>query len=148
MDRREQILARLADVLGTIAPTFRNRGELPDDKRPAITLLDADELTKETPMSVGTRISIAPKFISLQPEIYIALDSRKPDNKNTGQDLNVLRVKIVKAVCLDGVLITLVGSNGRIEYNGCITDLARNRDMAGEMGLIFAFVYIINPSEL
>lgn len=149
-DKREMILARLFAVLKDIpgvVTCVRNRGELPDDKRPAITLLDSDETAQDKAFNRG-RIAASPNFISLQPEIYVTLDSRKPDNKLIGQDLNVLRARILKAVLTDGTLVSLCGTNGEIRYLGCITDLARGRAMDGETGLTFAFIYVLNPSEL
>ena len=150
VDKRELILLRLFEVLKSI-PTLnqwvRNRGELPDEKRPAIIMLDGDEHASETAFNRG-RIGASPNMISLVPEVYISLEARKPDNVNTGEDLSAIRVAILKAVLTDSVLLSLVGGNGEIRYNGCVTDLARGRNIDGEMGLMFAFVYHFKPSEL
>jgi hypothetical protein len=149
-DRREMILARLFELLGSlpgVQQCVRNRGELPNDLRPAITLLDCDENVQSHPARHGG-LSAALCLVSLEPEIYLLLETRKPDNVGVGQDLNLLRAVIIKAILTDTVLIALVGTNGEIKYNGCVTDLAKGRAMDGEMGLNFALVYVLNPREL
>lgn len=150
MDRREQILSRLFDVLKTVpGPVVhvRNRGDLPPDMRPGLTMLDADEQASEKAFNRG-RIAAAPNLVVMTPEIYVTLKSQKPSNATTGQDLNTLRAAILKAVLLDRGLQDLVGTNGEIRYDGCITDLARGRDMIGEIGISVSFVYPLNPDEL
>jgi hypothetical protein len=151
VDKREAILARLFVVLsGTpgLVTTVRNRGELPTDKRPSCLLLDGDEKADEKAREKG-RITAYPNTVVMDPEVYVALESgRKPQNEGVGQDLNAFRVAIIKRVLTDTVLRDLVGSNGEIFYGGCMTDLARNREMNGEIGLIFMFRYVLNPNDL
>lgn len=153
MDRREQILARLYTVLQTVEPLtgltlsfWRNRGELPEDKRPAITMLDADE-------QVGTQVlhgrgqgglAAQPVLVTMRPEIFILLDAREPHNKDAGQDLNVLRIRVLKAVNNDVELATLVTT---LVYEGCLSDLATGRSMTGQMQIQFAFTYPFKASE-
>lgn len=148
MDKRELILARLFMVLGAIPGVeqcVRNRAELPDEKRPAILMLDGNEESRDTLPGVPP---ISPMLVSLEPEIYLSMKSAKPDNVGIGQALNAFRVLILKAITTDAVLLSLIGTNGKIQYNGCITDLARGRAMDGEMALTIAFVYILKPTEL
>lgn len=146
-DRREQILSRLFAVLQTnLVQCVRNRAELPDEARPAGILLDGDESANESAFNRGRLVG--PNLVSLQPEIYLVLNSRKPDNVNVGQDLNVLRAVVVKAILSDAQLLSLVGPNGEMQYKGCVTDLARGRGMDGEMGLNMTFIYVFNPNEL
>jgi hypothetical protein len=47
----------------------------------------------------------------------------------------------------DKTLLQITGSNGRITYDGCVTDLARNRVMKGQMGISLTFVYPFIPDE-
>lgn len=152
MDRREAILAQLFVTLQGVpgfATYVRNRGELPNDKRPSLILLDGAEVAKEAAFERG-RTTASPNLMVLQPEIYISLDGRKPDNENVGQDLNAFRVLILKAIQADAVLDTLccVRDGGEIQYRGCQTDLARGNPMNGEMGLDIAIIYPFQPSEL
>jgi hypothetical protein len=146
IDKRELILSRLYDILALtegVVEVVRNRGELPADKRPAILLLDGDEESQERARDRG-RIGRSPNLVTLRPEVYVALDPAKPHNLVTGQRLNEFRGMILAAVLTDATLQDLVGTNGEVFYAGCITDLARGRSMEGEMGLVFAFTYVLN----
>jgi hypothetical protein len=48
----------------------------------------------------------------------------------------------------DKTLQRIVGDNGQISYDGCVTDLARNRTMQGQLGVSITFVYPLIPGEL
>lgn len=152
VDTRNLILKQLWVTLQTV-PGFityaRNRGELDDDQRPSLTLLDADEKSFEQAFQRG-RVAASPNLISLEPEIYISLKAAKPDNKDVGDKLDAFRAAVLKAIQQDNALSTLCGvaQGGEIQYRGCSTDLGRNRPMNGEMGLDIAFVYPFKPSEL
>jgi hypothetical protein len=87
-------------------------------------------------------------MMKMTPEIYVVLDVRKPQNKNVGEDLSVARSAILKAILGDKTLSTITGSNGSINYDGCITDLARNRQLQGQMGVSFTFSYPWLPGEV
>lgn len=151
VDKREQVLTRIFAVLETIPGVVshvRNRVELSDDKRPALYLLDGDETADETAFGKG-RLNASPNIITLKPEVWVSLENRQPKNENLGQDLNAYRVLLIKAMLNDSQLIALTGGDfGNIRYMGAVTDLARGRDTAGVMGLMFAFVYMLKPSEL
>jgi len=47
----------------------------------------------------------------------------------------------------NAALQALVGSNGAIRYDGCVTDFARNRTMQGQLGISITFVYPFIPNE-
>lgn len=153
LDRRQQILDRLAAVLLPLVESpkhfTRNRDQLPDKLRPAITLLDADEVADTRPFDKAKRgLAQAPNLMRLSPEIIITLRDSKPPNPNVGQELNQFRVSILAAVLFDDALNSLVGTNGEIQYRGCETDLGRGRTMQGEMAIALTFVYFFNPSDL
>jgi hypothetical protein len=149
-DRREQILERLfiimQGVVGT-ASCSRNRDELPSEKRPGIILLDGDEEARPDTEGRGRPLG-APQRIIIKPEIYIVLTIQKPQNLTVGADLNAMRMKILKAVFTDSTLPTLITANGQIYYAGCVTDLARDRKMEGEMGMMLAVTYPLILSEI
>lgn len=160
-DRRNLILERLDAILkamsielstGTIAAGnfVRNRGELPKEKVPGIILLDADEVFDKvlTPNRDG-RGDVQPVvgLMRMTPEIYVVLEVRKPNNPNVGMDLNQARSRIIGKLINDATLKTIVGANGQILYDGCVTDLARNRQMEGQLGMSFTFVYPFVPTE-
>ena len=41
----------------------------------------------------------------------------------------------------------IVGSNGNIVYDGCVTDFARNRTMKGQLGISITFTYPLIQNE-
>ncbi len=160
-DRREEILERLDELLegltitlstGTIpAGNFvHNRNELPAGKVPGIILLDADEVQDPRALALPNGRQLPPgiQLMRMTPEIYVVLDVRKPANANVGEDLNAARAAILAAIFTDGELQGIVGSNGGISYDGCVTDLARNRTMQGQLGLSITFTYVLSPQEL
>lgn len=162
VDRRVLILQELERLLSTLdielttgripAGNFvRNRNELPADKVPGIILLDGDE--KPDPRfkrpNIGRDLqTVPPQMMAMTPEIYVVLDVRKPQNKNVGEDLTVARSAILKAIILDRTLYQICDTNGQITYDGLVTDLARNRTMQGQMGMVFTFSYPFIPGEL
>jgi hypothetical protein len=146
-DKREQLLARLLEVAAAtpgVAKAVRNRLEVSETNRPAIVLLDADEVADESTFERG-RPSNTPNRVNLTPEVYILLGSKAAV---VGTDLNTLRAAFVKLVLTDTPLRTLVGTNGQIVYMGCATDLARGRTMEGEMAVSLMLTYVLKPEEL
>jgi hypothetical protein len=151
LDRRQEILDRLTAILTPLAPNFwRNRGEVPADMRPCITLCDADEMASDTSTwgKAKRGLIAAPSLMKLTPEIIISLTDQKPANLNVGLQLSTMRNAILNVVCFDQGLGALIGANGEIQYHGCATDLGRNRQMNGEMSVILAFVYPFIPAEI
>src|SRR5579872_6638479 len=158
-DRRLLILARLQTILssltieistGTIPAgnIVHNRDELPAELVPGIILLDADEVRDlRFPSMQGRSERPGPGMLKMTPEIYVVLDVRKPKNKLVGEDLNLARSAILRAVLHDKTLTSFTGSSGAITYDGCVTDLARNRTMQGQMGISITFGYPFLPDE-
>jgi len=166
IDQRTQIIERLVELFSTfsvslvgddlngpvtITPALfvHNRGELPAEKVPGITLLDADETRDPaTTPRPGRQGPPSPVLMRMTPEIYIVLNVRKPQNQNVGEDLNTARAAVLNLILNDATLQTIVGANGQILYDGCVTDLARNRQMRGQMGLSITFVYPFFPKGM
>jgi len=160
-DRRALILARLFEILSNLDVTLtdgthiaagnivHNRDELPKEKVPGIILLDADEVKDPRfPQMSGRSERSGPGMMKMTPEIYVVLDVRKPQNTNVGEDLNLARAAILNLILHDPDLATFTGSAGSIVFDGCYTDLARNRQMKGQMGLSITFGYPFIPDEL
>lgn len=125
-----------------------NRDELPAEKVPGIILLDADEVRDPRfPSNQGRSERPGPGMMKMTPEIYVVLNVRKPQNVNVGEDLNLARAAIIDLVLHDPVLQKATGSSGTIVLDGCYTDLARNRQMKGQMGLSITFGYPFIPDE-
>lgn len=125
-----------------------NRDELPAEKVPGIILLDADEVRDPRFQSnQGRGERPGPGMMKMTPEIYVVLNVRKPQNVNVGEDLNLARAAILNLVLHDPGLQKITGSGGAIVVDGCYTDLARNRQMKGQMGLSITFGYPFIPDE-
>lgn len=146
-DKRELILQRLEQIMLTIpgiAASVRNRGLRSNESRPAIVLLDADEERVTTGGNVRGRARMVPQIMRMRPEIYILMKEKRPTNEEVGQGLNVFRNEIVEKVSNDPTLISLVGSNGGIVYEGFTTDLKSGSWLSGEARLDFSFNYLLD----
>lgn len=154
-DRRAQILDRLMaiytpipEALGFPANSvFRNRGELPEDKRPAIVLLDGLEV-RASSLRAG-RTMMGPQIMTLQPQTFVLLKPRKTAaNSGIGAELTLFRNRIIRDVSKDEFLATLCGPNGQIVLNRVETDLQTGSSLSGEMRIDFAIDYVLTPNAL
>ena len=166
-DRRQEVLARVFALLSGLnipllggpvagaAPIkagniVHNRNELPAELVPGIILLDADEI-KDPRVQLPARglieRGVPPSIMKMTPEIYVVLDVRGPTVQNAGADLNTARLAILAAILPDKQLQSIVGTNGNILYDGCVTDFARNRTMKGQLGVSITFTYPLVPGE-
>lgn len=147
-DVREAILARLLVLFKAIVgadKAFRNRLRIPDELLPAITVLDGDETPDDSSYGRG-RPANGPLIVTMRPEIYAFTDSDQ-DDESLGAGLNALRAQIMKAVLNDETLLGLC-KDGDIRYEGFSTGLAQGRSLEGELGIAFAFVYVLRPKSL
>ena len=155
-DKREAILRRMLAILGTIsgpavvdgAPSiFRNRGEVPVEKLPALVLLDGKEDIK---LSTSGRGGIlAPTTFTLQPQVFVVLKPREDvSNNGIGEELSRWRMCLLKAFSTDDSLLAMLGSNGEINYLGHETDMQTGSTMLGQLQMLFALTYVLNPSDL
>jgi hypothetical protein len=147
MDKREQILVRLVDIAAAVPginTAARNQDELSERKRPAIAVFDGDETAYERADQQGHG-GRAPNIIEMTPEVMILLGATPA---TVGSMLNALRAQLIKAVLIDPQLNSLVGTNGRVRYAGCSTQLGHGRSMEGFMAVHFAFSYVLRPEQL
>lgn len=155
-DKRETILRRMLTILGTVsgpavvegAPSiFRNRGEVPEDKLPALVLLDGREAIKIPTNSRGG--ALAPMILTLEPQVFVVLKPREDvNNDGIGEELSGYRMRLLKAFTTDDELLALLGSNGEILYLGHETDMQTGNSMLGQMQLMFTLTYVLQPSDL
>lgn len=146
-DKRELILLRIVAIYQTITgieTVARNRGLMSDDKRPALVLLDGDETS--TVFKTGSRGGFVPTINTMRPETYYLHKEARIKNEQVGEELNAARMLICKALAEDAQLVTLLGPNGGITYNGCVTDLKSGSSLTGEMRLDFAYRYVFDPT--
>jgi hypothetical protein len=157
-DRREQILERLMVLLATV-PTVkvimrnvvRNRGELPLEERPAISLLDADEVARgpsQTQQRGRLVAGSVTTIVEMTPEIFVVMDARKQENKLIGEDMNAMRMLILQLIFNDIGLADIMGAHAQRRYVGCQTDMGQNREMEGQMNIQIAFTYALLPQDL
>lgn len=151
-DMREDALARLLVIMQTvtgISTAVRNRSLLGTEKRPAMVLLDGDELPRlsiDTSRIKGRAMMMIPQIVSLRPEVYILLKEDRPNHQTLGQDLNAFRIDFFKKMWADAALTSILGSNGSIVYYGCETDLKSGSALSGQMRLDFILNYVLRPT--
>lgn len=152
LDKREAILLRLFAILETVTNgaepifVFRNRGEVPDEKYPALVLLDGSEDIRIS--ATGKGGILAPTVFTLQPQVFVML---KPtytvNNDGVGPALSDYRMKLLKAFTSDDNLFAMLGSNGEMQYTGHQTDMQTGSTMLGQMLMQFSISYVLNPSD-
>lgn len=146
VDVREEILARLilvaASVTGIIS-TERNRLDVPGLRRPAIILHDgSEELIDVPPKERQSRIA----RMTLTPGLVIF--ARTDDATPAGPLLSAYRSKLVKGVLSDQTLLGLVGTNGAINYHGCLMQPPMPDSREPRMDVTFLFNYVLRLSDL
>ena len=145
-DKREDILVRLLAIYRTVAgvkKVARNEQAADDWNFPALLLLDADEEAEDA--TGRGRPATVPVRVTMTPETYLILGELP---ENVGSELNRYRARIIKAVLSDAELLTFVGQNGEIAYQGCATSLTRGREIIGDIGLNFAITYRLDAVAL
>ena len=147
-DVRERILARLVDIVDSVADfkeVYRNYVDLTADDLPAAAVLDGDEETDDA-TDRTQRPANKPTLATMTPEIIIFKIAPQ-----VGPDISVLRRQLIKAVLYDTELneqIVKTGGNGAIRYLGCQTDLGWERSMFGALKANFLFKYSLKPWDL
>ena len=159
-DRRELILARLYAILTEVASdlavdassVFRNRGVIPVEIQPALTLLDGTEgvaIQGRTSSRQPNLMVWRPGISILRPQVWSILKPRGLDEwAEIGPEMSMHRRVLFHAITTDTSIISLLSSNGHIEYLGCDTDMQTGSMMEGQLMLNFAFHYLLDVSEL
>src|SRR6185436_2549677 len=145
-DRREAILDRLVQVAGTIVSpgsVFRNTIDIPEQKLPAVAILDGDEEADDSGFGRG-RPSNAGTVMALTPHLVLKLQASP---EKVGPALSEYRAAILKAILEDASLIAL-SKDGDIRYHGMETDLGVGRSMTGGAAFLFEFRYYLRPAKL
>lgn len=144
-DRREEILARLTTLLGTVegvAGAKRNTTEVPEKKRPFIIIYDGDEEARDEAEQGKGRSALKPTIMTMTPEVVVFDADKAVD---VGTSLNALRAKVIKAVLSDATLTKLAMG---MRYQAISTGFALGRNIEGEGVMVFAFDYALIPQEL
>ncbi len=149
-DVREQILARILVVLGTVegvARVARNRPDVPGLSRPAAVLHDGGESERDKGLggrAVGQQDRRIQVF-DLAPIIHLLIGA---DIADIGGLLSMLRLRILAAILNDSELITLRGRNGEIRYAGCQVDPPGPESREGRMEINLTITYVLRVSDL
>ena len=154
-DRREAILAQVEVLLGSLpadvapfAAVYRNRGELKETMRPAVVLLDGTETTVQN-YNTPRNSRMAPHLIELRPQIFAVMKKRELDLASEyGPELSSYRMAILRALFGDQTLSGLIGTNGKIEYRGALTDMQTGSTFQGELQINLAITYLLAPGDL
>lgn len=149
MDRREQVLVRLSELMVEeyvqANTVVRNRGLLSTDMRPAVAIMDGDEIARVTGdllgRGVGGRAHLTPQLVTMSPQIFVVPLPVKPSNEGVGTVVNDFRIAIGMAIANDPVLISIIGPNGSIAYMGMVTDFKSGSACDGQSQLNFNFTY-------
>jgi hypothetical protein len=139
-DKREAILARyleLAQAVQGVREAARNRTDAQGLVRPAITIHDGAEEMISKPVS-ETRSRVQLVEMSPQTEIFVG---GAPDQ--IGPLLNLYRARLVHSVLTDATMISLVGTNGEMRYEGCseFPPTPEQREARMEISLVFRYVF-------
>ena len=145
-DQRELILSRIVELLSAatgFANVVRNRGNLSETKRPYAALFDGDEEANAD--DPDTRQTNSPRRITMRPEIFI-YGQAAPES--IGSEVNILRAKVVKALCTDATLAALTAERTGVRYDGMTNSLSAGRTINAELALHFVFRYYLRPDGL
>lgn len=141
MDKREQILNRLHQIVAGIAGVTaeRNRTQWDDTQLPAVSVLEGDETVDEPENDF--RPSTKPHVVKAMPQIYIQVKNDDP-----GTPLNALRAQVIRAVLFDTELNRL--AHRHIRYAGQSSKLHAAREMVAVSIPVISIPYLLVPSEL
>lgn len=157
-DAREDILERLATLLGSISgikSAWRNRGELKDVDRPAVVLLDGvEDLTQDIPLR--KTVKMPPAIFKLQPQIFVLLQIRDNTDNLTlkqqpapvGPEISSWRMKVLGAIVNDPQLLSLLTANGQIVFKGSKTDMQSGSTigvLGAQLQMDFDLYYVLQP---
>lgn len=151
-DKREDILARIFTIMGTVSgitSNVRNRGLMQNEQRPAQVLLDGDEvplLTSRTQRIQGDTSLMMPQLMELRPQVFYLPKEKRVANTGIGEQANAWRIQFLEKLWGSVELAVLLGGNGSIVYNGCETDLKSGSAMSGEIRLDFVVNYVLMPT--
>jgi|SRR5262245_10241905 len=151
-DTREDILARLVEVIGTIPnirSVHRNNVDITEDQLPAAIVLDGDE-DSDGDNDVSMKQPHRPYNVQMTPGIVVQVQD---DNEVIGPAITTFRRELIKRVLMDAELneqIVKTGrhGNGAIRYLGCGTDVGWTRTGYAALIARFLFKYSLKPDDL
>jgi hypothetical protein len=152
-DRREELLSRLVDIARGLPPSsnwgapkvYRNRLKLTASLRPAIVILDGDEIGAVGVGQLTLGRNTRPSIMQVNPLVYLMAGDNP---ESIGSDMSALRLPMVNAVLSDDALAEITTSNGAIQYQGCTMDLGQGQTTEATLILSFELHYPLLTAEI
>jgi hypothetical protein len=145
-DTREVILSRLADLCATIngvQAVVRNRLDVGGLARPAVVIHDGIEQLVDAPSDMHhsqiQRMELTP---------LIAVFLRGGGAANPGALMSSYRSQIVAGILSDSAILAAVGSNGRVQYQGCAVAVPDAEAAEHRIELSLTFRYVFRLADL
>lgn len=152
-DVREDILARLVTVCAAvpgITAVARNRLDQ-NLARPAIIILDGvEQLLDAPPLPLRSQAQQIQRMELTPAIIPLIRGNRDGGGADAGSILSLYRSRIVAAVLRDATLADLVGTTGRIRYEGMAVAPpdAEGREYRGEITMVFTYIFRLTDAEV
>lgn len=147
--RRENILARLLVIMGTVVTkATRNEGTISATTTPAMTMQDGSEIAKaKEGRSTSARGDVSSEFeqMIMSPDIQIVAMAKSGD---VGTLLNDYLLQFLLAVLTDATIKTAIGTSGSLRYTGCSLETESGNQRSGRMDVNLEIVYPFYVSEL
>ena len=151
VDVREDILARLLEVVGAIPnirSAHRNNIDISETRLPAVIVLDGDE-ESDGASDVSMKQPQRPYNVQMTPGIVVQVQD---DNVVLGSIVTTFRRELIKRVLTDTGLNEIAKTgrlgNGAIRYLGCQTDVGWTRTGYAALTAQFMFKYALKPDDL
>jgi hypothetical protein len=156
---RERILVHLHELLSGIpgiALCARDRGELTNEHRPGVILLDGSETIIGDPASSLKSVRMPPAIFTFRPQVIFVAKERDTTANVTvngkpapiGPELTYWLDLILETVLGDPVLLSLVTANGQITYLGHETDMQWGSSMIGALQIQLSINYPFYPPPI
>jgi len=144
-DVREGILSRIAELMLNIPgvqEVRRDQSYADDDRLPMILVNSGDDEAEE---ERNARNPNSPHVCWAEPEI-IYVHGDQPNL--VGPALSEARAQIIYAITHDALLASYTVKGQGVVYRSSGATTYRGRELFGEMGVSFAFRYVLWPDRL
>lgn len=147
-DTREEILARLvavcAGVTGIVSAA-RNRTDVPENRRPAVTIHGGAEQLLSRP---GGAWFSQKQLVELTPQITVLV--RADTGAEAGSLMSLFRNRLVVGILSDDELRSLVGTSGGcgIRYEGCNETEPTPESKEPRLEIQIVFTYMLRLSDI
>jgi hypothetical protein len=144
-DVRENIIARVATLMGNLgiaAKVERDYETADDDTLPVIIVNSGEDESEEPPQAREPSDPLV--CVATVEVIYVHGDKRDL----VGPALSAARAKIIYAITHDATLAAMTVKSRGVRYLTTGNTTFRGREVFGEMGIAFAFRYVLWPDRL